>query len=250
MRGRKIQYFRCAHCGFIRTEPPDWIKEAYSEVIPSSDIGSVHRSLMAARVAAGLILTAFNPHSQFIDEGGGYGLFVRLMRDEGFDFWWSDPYCKNLFAMGYEATPEKQYELLTAFEVFEHFLDPEAELARLRKRAKAILLSTTLLPDPVPHPNDWPYFGCEHGQHLSLYTAEALHQLARRQGLVVTIGPREFHLLTPGPVRPWVQLTLRPRGGWLASKVLKRLRGIRTLQQHDAVAACRSEKANWFLKIW
>ncbi len=49
-------------------------------------------------------------------------MFVRLMRDNGFDFYRSDRQCENLFAKGFEASLDvsPSYELLTAFEVFEH----------------------------------------------------------------------------------------------------------------------------------
>ncbi len=38
----------------------------------------------------------------FLDYAGGYGVFTRLMRDIGFDFYWHDPYTQNLFANGFE----------------------------------------------------------------------------------------------------------------------------------------------------
>lgn len=236
---REVQYYRCGECGFIRTEDPDWLEQAYASPITASDIGLVRRNLMAARVTAGVILAGFDPHARFLDEGGGYGLFVRLMRDQGFDFRRSDPFCENLFAAGFDAGDEVGFELLTAFEVFEHFVDPDAELERLHVRAGAILLSTTLLPDPVPMPPDWPYFGCEHGQHLSFYTAEALRRLAQRHGLVATPGPRGFHLLTRQPVRPWVRLALRPRAGMLLAGALGPVRGVRSLQEQDQDVVAR-----------
>jgi len=37
-----------------------------------------------------------NPDGIFLDYAAGYGLFVRLMRDAGYNFRWSDLYCQNL----------------------------------------------------------------------------------------------------------------------------------------------------------
>jgi hypothetical protein len=50
---------------------------------------------------------------------GGYGMFVRLMRDGGFDFHREDPLCDNLFAQGFDRQDDGTFELVTAFEVFE-----------------------------------------------------------------------------------------------------------------------------------
>jgi len=42
-----------------------------------------------------------NPDGIFLDYAAGYGLFVRLMRDAGYNFRWSDLYCQNLFVRGW-----------------------------------------------------------------------------------------------------------------------------------------------------
>ena len=61
----------------------------------------------------------------FLDFGGGYGVFTRWMRDEGYDFFHYDQHCPNLFAPGHEAdiSGSVRYELATAFEVFEHIVE-------------------------------------------------------------------------------------------------------------------------------
>jgi hypothetical protein len=44
----------------------------------------------------------FDANNRFIDYGGGYGLFVRLMRDAGFDYYWFDKFCDNVLSKGFE----------------------------------------------------------------------------------------------------------------------------------------------------
>ena len=46
------------------------------------------------------------------------------MRDKGYDFYWQDIYSKNLYATDFEYTKNTKYEMLTAYEVFEHLPDP------------------------------------------------------------------------------------------------------------------------------
>jgi hypothetical protein len=44
------------------------------------------------------MLPFIKKNGTFVDIGGGYGLLTRLMRDRGFDFYWKDPHCENIFA--------------------------------------------------------------------------------------------------------------------------------------------------------
>jgi 2-polyprenyl-3-methyl-5-hydroxy-6-metoxy-1,4-benzoquinol methylase len=117
-----VDYFKCTDCGFVQTEDPYWLAEAYSEAIAGSDIGLVTRNMNLSACAQLLIEQYFNSDGKFLDYGGGYGLFVRLMRDAGFNFYWSDKFCKNLFAQGFEDNGKSEYELVTAFELLEHLV--------------------------------------------------------------------------------------------------------------------------------
>ena len=226
-----VQYFRCEQCGFIQTEPPYWLDEAYGNTITRSDLGLVGRNIACARYAPAMILAFFNRHARFLDYGGGYGLFVRLMRDQGFDFYRSDRQAQNLFAVGFDAADNSNtnYELLTAFEVFEHLVEPLNEMERMLCFSRNILFSTRLVPSPPPDLNAWWYYGMEHGQHVSLYTHRALSHLAKQFGLNIYSNGRSVHLLTDrklsnfaftnvwfrGRILPWLSFLLagefRPR---------------------------------------
>jgi len=94
-----IQYFKCPDCGFIQTEESYWLEEAYSEVINRSDIGLLARNLDLSKTTKAILLFLFDKKKLFLDYGAGYGVFVRLMRDFGFDFYWMDKYSDNLFAL-------------------------------------------------------------------------------------------------------------------------------------------------------
>lgn len=45
----QIDYFECPHCGFIQTEEPYWLNEAYASAITSSDIGLIMRNLSLSK---------------------------------------------------------------------------------------------------------------------------------------------------------------------------------------------------------
>ncbi|WP_449419483.1 methyltransferase domain-containing protein [Phormidium nigroviride] len=196
-------YFKCTNCGFVQTEEPYWLEEAYSQPIADTDSGLVFRNYMLARIASNIIAKLFNPEAKFLDCGGGYGLFVRLMRDINYKFFWQDKYCKNIFAQGFEANLQnaENYEAVTSFEVFEHFVNPIAEISEILKYSKNILFSTELLPDSDPKPEEWWYYAPHEGQHISFYTPKSLSILAERLGLNLYSNGSSLHLLTESNIQ-------------------------------------------------
>jgi hypothetical protein len=106
-----VNYFQCSSCGFIQTETPYWLDEAYKYPINPEDTGLVNRNIVSAKRTSSLLYFLFDPHGTYLDYGGGYGLFVRLMRDSGFNFYWTDPFTKNIFAEGFEYDFKTQKKL-------------------------------------------------------------------------------------------------------------------------------------------
>ncbi|MFN5514584.1 MAG: tetratricopeptide repeat protein, partial [Cyanobacteriota bacterium] len=194
-----VKYYQCGNCGFVQTENPYWLAEAYSQAIATSDISLLYRNNMMANITSKLLFNYFDHTAKFLDYGGGYGVFTRLMRDQGFDFYWRDKYCQNLFATGFELQEKDQSELLliTAFELFEHLTDPLQELEALLKLAPNILFSTSLLPDANPKPDQWWYYAPQEGQHIAIYTRKSLEILAEKYHLKLYTDGEFIHLLTP-----------------------------------------------------
>ncbi len=191
-----VDYFQCPSCGFVQTEEPYWIEEAYNSPITASDIGILMRNEMLVQLAGNIIVTFFDHDAKFLDYGAGYGLFVRMMRDRGVDFSWNDQYCNNLFSKGFEGSLDSSYELLTSFEVFEHLVDPLATIENLLKSSKNILFSTELLPPNNPKANEWWYYSTHEGQHISIFTPKSLAFIADKFKLNLYSNGSFFHLLT------------------------------------------------------
>lgn len=175
-------------------DEPCWLPEAYAEPIDMADTGHVARNVNNAEFASTLISAYLNPRGTFVDYGAGFGLFVRMMRDRGFDFRWKDAYAKNLFARGFEWQDGKRAEVATAFEVFEHLTNPRETMRELSSLSDNVLFSTLLLPNPVPKVGDWWYYGLSHGQHISFYTAPSLEILGREFGYKLTSHGDSLHL--------------------------------------------------------
>ena len=179
-----VSYFSCPTCEYICTEPPHWLDEAYRRTINIVDTGIMDRNMHFSKVVSVLLYYFFNGNGTYLDYAGGYGIFTRIMRDIGFNFYWYDPYCENLIAPGFEYKKENAgpIDALTAFEVFEHFVDPLKEIDKMRQLSKNIIFSTELMPTAVPQPGEWWYYGLEHGQHVSFYSTKTLRFLAKRFG--------------------------------------------------------------------
>ncbi len=198
-------YFRCPGCGLIQTEPPYWLAEAYGQAISIQDVGLVRRNLELAAKLRNILLAHFDAGGRFLDYAGGYGLMVRLMRDEGFDFHRHDPLCANIFAQGFDIPElkglagqmDRGFEAITAFELLEHLEEPTATVHRLLEHTDTLLFSTRLQPDPPPRGvDDWWYFWPQTGQHVTFYTLPALRVMAEKTGTNLHSDGTALHLLT------------------------------------------------------
>jgi len=197
LKRHEITYFKCPACGFVQSEEPFWLAEAYENAITNADVGLVQRNLRRLPIVAALIGTFFRADGKFIDYGGGYGLLVRLMRDAGYNFFRSDPHCANLLAPGFDAEPDEEggYELLTAMELFEHLVNPIGEVERMLSYSRSIFFTTLLIPGPAPRAGEWWYYVVDQGQHISFYTRKSLEVIAERFGLFLVTDGVSRHLL-------------------------------------------------------
>jgi hypothetical protein len=205
IRGRHtITYYRCDACQFIQTETPFWLPEAYAEPINRSDVGYLGRNFYLSEITPSVIRATGNPDGPFLDYGGGYGVFARLMRDRGYDFRVFDRHCPNLFARDFQLDElgAQKFELVTAFEVLEHLAEPSESIDEMLRLSDNIFFSTDLAPLPLPRPDEWEYFALDHGQHVSLYSLTAIQALARRHSVHVASNGRNLHLFSRKRVAP------------------------------------------------
>jgi hypothetical protein len=202
----QTSYHACTSCGFVQTGEPVWLEEAYKDPINACDTGILQRNIRLREQVSTLLYHFFDPKARFLDFAGGYGIFTRLMRDVGFDFFWCDKYSENIFVKGFEYESQHPIEVLTAFEVLEHLVDPIADLEKMLSLSPNLIFTTMLLPDPMPHPQDWWYYGLEHGQHVAFYTKKSLQKLAERFGKHY-YNYHELHLMTERKI-PQLKLKL------------------------------------------
>lgn len=177
----------CKNCDYLFLENPFWLDEAYKEPINISDTGIMDRNINLAAKLSVLIYFFFDKKKSFLDASGGYGILTRLMRDHGFDFYWSDKYCENILAKGFESEKNniENFELITLFEVLEHVENPIDFIANLLKKnkSKTLIFSTCLFPNKNPPSLDWWYYSFIEGQHISFYSEVTFKYIARKLNL-------------------------------------------------------------------
>jgi hypothetical protein len=106
-------------------------------------------------------------------------------------------------ARGFELPSHSEIELLTCFECFEHLVNPTVDMEKMLAISKNIFLSTSLLPNPIPKPEDWWYYGFEHGQHIAFYSEKTLAYIASKYGFnIYSCG--DLHLFTTKKIPPFL----------------------------------------------
>jgi hypothetical protein len=200
----KINYFNCKSCKFVQTERPFWLSESYNESINSSDTSIMSRNIYTSKITTLVIFLFFNKNKKFLDFAGGYGIFTRLMRDIGFDFYWNDKFTKNLVSKVFEHNKNNEIELITSFESFEHFDNPIEEIENMLKISKNILFSTNLINDVIPKPEEWSYYALDNGQHISFYNKTTLEYIAKKYNLNLYTDGKIIHLLTEKKISPYL----------------------------------------------
>ena len=93
-------------------------------------------------------------------------------------------------------TAQVLLSLVTAVEVFEHLVRPLDTIAHMLQFSKNILFTTELVPAHRPLPDEWPYYGTEHGQHIGFHTTRSLTIMAQQFHLNYYSSSKSFHLFS------------------------------------------------------
>jgi len=199
----QAEYDECAACGTLQVSRVTWLGDSYGRTRGDLDTGAAQRSILCSLFIRAMARTkVVSPRAKVLDFGAGSGLLVRLLRDQGFDARGYDRYTETALCRDFRVVDTElenvRADLLTAFEVFEHLVDPLDTLRQLTSRLApgGMVLLRTCLYDTTRHDENWPYLSPEHGQHINFFSSEGLRRLAQCVGMKVHFLPFGFHLLS------------------------------------------------------
>ncbi|WJI24231.1 class I SAM-dependent methyltransferase [Thermosynechococcus sp. B0] len=231
------KYYFCKTCGYLKADDPFWLDQAYSSAISKADTGILIRNLSLLPKVASILYWLFNERGEgrYLDIAGGYGILTRLMRDIGFDCYWNDKYCQNLFARGFEYTSELGCcKAVIAIEVMEHLVDPLTFMKETiaMSSAETIIFTTELFSGDSPPPISWWYYVFKTGQHISFFQAKTLAKLASLLNMNF-YSSNGIHMFTRKNLNRLAFHFLTTRFISLASfLIIKKLMHSRTLPDH------------------
>jgi 2-polyprenyl-3-methyl-5-hydroxy-6-metoxy-1,4-benzoquinol methylase len=189
-----------------------WDIQQFKEKIYNDEYALVdpeHESIRPRRIAESLINAFPVSHHQIkhLDFGGGNGQLSQLLREANWQSFSMDPF----FDQASRPDIFSKFNLITAFEVFEHHPNPIELIDKLHSllSPNGLIFFSTLISDQEIVSGkklDWWYAAPRNG-HISLFSRASLKILGERHGMRLYSLSENFHCyLTQAP--PWARIIL------------------------------------------
>lgn len=216
LSGVPIYYLLCRTCGFLfAPEFAEWTLDDFRSKIYNDGYINVDPDYADTRprVNAENLLRMFRDRQaqiKHLDYGGGSGTLSKLLVENGWCSASYDPFVDDA-AWGENIG---KYNLITAFEVFEHVPDPRKLVTTIVQllTSDGVVLFSTLTSDGHIAPNrrvTWWYASPRNG-HISLFSKKSLAILAAKEHLRFGSFSPGFHVFWK-TVPPWAEHVIRVR---------------------------------------
>lgn len=207
LSGQPVYYAQCTGCAYLfAPEFQRWTRQDFAERIYNADYAKLDPDFadIRPRGSADMLCQLFAGREagiRHVDYGGGEGRLGHLLNGRGWNSSSWDP-----FMMGERLDENRKFDLITAFEVFEHVVDVgrlAADLVALLDEPGLILFSTLPSDGHLTFGRriDWWYVSPISG-HIGIHSRRSLEVLGQRMGL-------RFGSLTEG-----VHCYFRTLPGW------------------------------------
>lgn len=215
LSGIPVYYYFCDACGFcFAPELCRWELKEFSEKIYNEqyvEVDSEYEIIRPETNAANLV-PLFRGRERSInhlDYGGGNGLLSDLLKKSGWRSTSYDPFVDGEI----ENAVRGKFNLITAYEVFEHVPDVNALMSQIAMllEPEGIVLFSTLLSDGYIERNlrlNWWYASPRNG-HISLFSRRSLELLAGKYEFILGSFSTGFHILYRKRVPAWASHLFR-----------------------------------------
>jgi SAM-dependent methyltransferase len=208
LSGVPIYYHLCRRCGFcFAPEFGHWSLGDFEQRIYNDDYVQVDPDYLRTRPLANAnnLIAMFGGRplpGRHLDYGGGSGLLSRTLVAAGWRSSSYDPFVDR----DVEVQSLGKFELITAFEVFEHVPDVRKLMAALSSllQLDGIVLFSTLISDGNLAPQgriQWWYASPRNG-HISLFSRNSLALLCNQSGYLFGSFNEGFHVFWK-TIPPW-----------------------------------------------
>ncbi len=201
LSGIPIYYFLCPQCGFcFAPEMYKWDITEFENKIYNSDYVKVDPDYVETRPKSNAkflidIIGNKSTRIKHLDYGGGDGLLSKLLKDTGWQSTSYDPFVNrdvSLNSLG-------KFDLITAFEVFEHVPQVKKLVADLSSLLvdNGVVLFSTLLSDKEIEAQKritWWYASPRNG-HISLFSQKSLQILCAQENFQLGSFSSGFHAI-------------------------------------------------------
>ena len=196
--GEMVRYYLCDGCGFcFAPQLFAWSVRDFEQRIYNDAYVTVDPDYLSVRPTnnAELLDKTFGTAKvSHLDYGGGSGLLSKILTHRGWNSRTYDPFVDktpNVRDLG-------QFDLVTAFEVFEHVPDIDALFADLHALVNpdGMILFSTLLSDGEikrGQPLGWWYAAPRNG-HISLFSSESLRMCLRQRDFNFASASANLHV--------------------------------------------------------
>jgi len=168
----------CPNCDYLYLADPSWLDKAYQDEF-YGDTGYVARNISIASKTIALfriwkiVSARMDSLPPACDIGAGLGMYARMMRDRGYDFYGIDEFASMPLIKPFVGL-ENDFRIKTAFEVVEHLPSLPAFLMKSVGDVDLFFFSTQLRRVGFVPDNDWWYYAFGVGQHIGFHSKKSL----------------------------------------------------------------------------
>ncbi len=205
---------RCLVCGLVATNPkisPEELSKLYSDVVDQTYVANIPARVKTFDYNFQRVLNYLPKTTSLLDVGSYYGVFLEVARNYGYQVKGVEPskaaseFARKTFNVNVHSgtladmsNDGHKYEVVTSWDVMEHFFSPMDEIKRINERMTTggIFTFCTLNWDnwyARLMGEKWPWLM---DMHLYYFDDKVIEDMLRRNGFKMTMADTYCHIIT------------------------------------------------------